>query len=119
MPLGYVPDVALSALYASALALVYPSVYEGFGLPPLEAMACGTPVIVSNRASLPEVVGSAGDLVEPDDVAGLTSAIVKLSEDGSYFARRSAQCLARANEFTWMRCATETLGVYRRVLQGR
>lgn len=115
-PLGYVTDEDLAALYASARVLVYPSLYEGFGLPPLEAMACATPVIVSNRSSLPEVVGSAGDLVAPDDPDGLRSILRRLSEDESYFALRSASGRARAAEFSWARCAAETAGVYRRVL---
>lgn len=116
-PLGYVSDDALAALYASALVLVYPSMYEGFGLPPLEAMACGTPVIASNRASLPEVVGDAGDLIEPDDVDGLRDAILRLSEGAQYFEQRSAACLARAASFSWARCARETVDVYRTVLR--
>jgi len=115
-PLGYVSDEDLAKLYASARVLVYPSLYEGFGLPPLEAMACATPVVVSNRSSLPEVVGSAGDLVAPDDPEGLRSVLLRLSEDESYFAMRSAGGLARAAEFSWARCAAETADVYRRVL---
>lgn len=115
-PLGYISDDALVALYASALALVYPSVYEGFGLPPLEAMACGTPVIASNRASLPEVVGDAGDLIEPDDVDGLRNAIFRLRESPPYFEERSAAGLARAATFSWARCASETVNVYRQAL---
>jgi alpha-1,3-rhamnosyl/mannosyltransferase len=115
-PVGYVDDEALAALCASARMLVYPSLYEGFGLPPLEAMACGTPVIASNVSSLPEVVGDAGIQVGPHDVAALRAAMAELSEDdGRWEALRSAG-LARAAGFSWARCARETLAVYRKVL---
>jgi alpha-1,3-rhamnosyl/mannosyltransferase len=115
-PLGYVDDADLPALYAGALALVYPSIYEGFGLPPLEAMACGTPVIVSNRSSLPEVVGDAGILVEPEDETAIASALERLRDDPAYRAERSQAGLARASMYSWDRTARETLAVYRRVL---
>lgn len=115
-PLGYVNDDSLASLYAGARALVYPSLYEGFGLPPLEAMASATPVVVSDRSSLPEVVGSAGDLVAPDDVEGLRTILQRLGEDEAHFAARAAAGLARAAQFSWARCAAETADVYRRVL---
>jgi alpha-1,3-rhamnosyl/mannosyltransferase len=115
-PVGYVDDETLAALCASARMLVYPSLYEGFGLPPLEAMACGTPVIASNVSSLPEVVGDAGVQVGPHDVEALRAAMVELAEDdGRWEALRSAG-LARAAGFSWARCARETLAVYRKVL---
>jgi alpha-1,3-rhamnosyl/mannosyltransferase len=114
--LGYVDDEELARLYASARMLIYPSLYEGFGLPPLEAMASGTPVITSNVSSLPEVVGDAGIQVDPYDVDALREAIRLLSEDdGRWEALRSAG-LARAAQFSWERCARETLAVYRKVL---
>lgn len=118
-PLGFTSDTDLAALYASAMVLVYPSLYEGFGLPPLEAMACGTPVIVSNRASLPEVVGDAGEMVEPTDTARLKELLLRLAEDADYWNARATRCLQRATEYSWDRCARETLAIYRRVLAGQ
>lgn len=115
-PLGFTTDKELAALYASALVLVYPSLYEGFGLPPLEAMACGTPVIVSNRATLPEVVGDAGELVEPTDDARLADLLRRLAEDHGHWRERADRCLVQAKKFSWQRCAVETLGIYRKVL---
>jgi alpha-1,3-rhamnosyl/mannosyltransferase len=115
-PLGFTSESDLAALYASAMVLVYPSLYEGFGLPPLEAMACGTPVIVSNRATLPEVVGEAGEMIEPTDAAGLTMRLQRLAEDPQHWRQRAELCLKRAGEFSWERCARETLAVYRKVL---
>src|SRR5262249_16620391 len=79
--LGYVPEAGLPALMNGALAFVYPSLYEGFGLPPLEAMACGVPVITSNRSSLPEVVGEAALLVDPDDRRELADAMARVASD--------------------------------------
>jgi alpha-1,3-rhamnosyl/mannosyltransferase len=116
-PLGYVLESDLPHIYAGALALVYPSLYEGFGLPPLEAMASGTPVIVSNRSSLPEVVGSAGILVEPDDHATIAEALQRLLDDHAYRARLVQAGLLRAAEYSWERSARETLTVYRHVLE--
>lgn len=113
--LGYVVHETLPQLYAGAAAFVYPSRYEGFGLPPLEAMAAGVPVITGNRTSLPEVVGDAGILVDPDDVDGFRAAIVRLLEDRRYAAELAARGVRRAGEFSWTRCADETLAVYARV----
>jgi alpha-1,3-rhamnosyl/mannosyltransferase len=115
-PLGFTSDSDLAALYAGAMVLVYPSLYEGFGLPPLEAMACGTPVIVSNRATLPEVVGDAGEMVEPTDAEGLTTLLQRLADDRAHWQQRAELCRQRASEFSWERCAQETLAVYRKVL---
>jgi len=115
-PLGFTSDSDLAALYAAAMVLVYPSLYEGFGLPPLEAMACGTPVIVSNRATLPEVVGDAGEMVEPTDVEGLTTLLQRLADDPAHWQQRAELCRQRASQFSWQRCALETLAVYRKVL---
>jgi alpha-1,3-rhamnosyl/mannosyltransferase len=111
--LGYVSAEALVALYGGARLLVYPSLYEGFGLPPLEAMACGTPVVVSNRASLPEVVGEAGTQVDAHDVAAIADAMARLVEDASHWRRMREAGLARARQFTWRRCAEATLDAYR------
>ncbi|MGB9195259.1 MAG: glycosyltransferase family 1 protein [Azonexus sp.] len=116
--LGYVPDEALPALYSGARVFVYPSLYEGFGLPPLEAMACGAPVIVSNRSSLPEVVGDAGLQVDALDVDGLAEAMNRLIGDDVLCAALRQRGMERAKGFSWRRCAEETLAVYRRVVNG-
>ena len=115
-PLGYTSDEALAALYAGAMVLVYPSLYEGFGLPPLEAMASGTPVIVSNRSTLPEVVGQAGVIIDAFDDAGLREALLRFDQDPRYWQERANASLAQAFGFSWKRCAEQTLGVYRKVL---
>ena len=116
--LGYVPDEALPALYSGARVFVYPSLYEGFGLPPLEAMACGAPVIVSNRSSLPEVVGDAGLQVDALDVDGLAEAMSQVIEDDALHTALQQRGIERAKDFSWRRCAEETLAVYRRVVTG-
>lgn len=103
--LGFVPQEDLPALYNLALALVYPSLYEGFGLPPLEAMACGTPVLTSSVSSLPEVVGEAAVLVDPADVSSIREGLRRLLEDGELRTRLREQGLARAREFTWEKAA--------------
>ena len=110
--LGYVPDADLSALYGGALCFAYMSFYEGFGLPPLEAMQCGVPVITSNASSLPEVVGDAGICLEPTDVAGLADAIWRLHESAELHASMAARSLARARMFSWRRCLDATLAAY-------
>jgi len=91
--------------------------YEGFGLPPLEAMACGTPVVASDASSLPEVVGEAGIMVEPRDVRGLAEAMGRALTDKHLRAELRAKGLERAKRFTWERAARETLEVYREVLR--
>ncbi len=113
--LGGVPNEELVYLYNAAKLFVLPSFYEGFGLPPLEAMACGTPVIVSNVSSLPEVVGDAGILVEPEDVEGLTVAMWRVLSDETLRREMRDKGLARAATFSWERAARETLAVYRQV----
>jgi alpha-1,3-rhamnosyl/mannosyltransferase len=114
--LGHVSDDPLPALYAGAAMLSYPSIYEGFGLPPLEAMASGVPVAVSNRASLPEVVGDAGILLEPHDVDGLTSVMLRIVEDGQFANDLMMRGLERAKGFTWQQCASLTMQSWKRVL---
>jgi glycosyltransferase involved in cell wall biosynthesis len=114
--LGAVTEECLIALYRAATALVYPSRYEGFGLPVLEAMACGTPVIASRAASIPEVLGDAGILLDPDDVSGWATAIAGVLRDEAWRARLRAGGLARAAAFTWARTARLTLEAYRRAL---
>jgi len=115
--LGPVGEDLLLSLYRCATALVYPSLYEGFGLPALEAMACGTPVIASRAASLPEVVGDAGMLLEPYDVSAWTDAIVRIVNDDDRRADLRARGLARARGFTWTRTARLTLEAYRRAAE--
>jgi glycosyltransferase involved in cell wall biosynthesis len=115
--LGPVREECLISLYREAAALVYPSRYEGFGLPVLEAMACGTPVIASRAASIPEVLGDAGVLLDPDDVSGWAQAIAGMINDVDLRAKLRAAGLARATEFTWARTARLTLDAYRRVVE--
>jgi alpha-1,3-rhamnosyl/mannosyltransferase len=98
---GYVADEQREQLYSGARLLVLPSLDEGFGLPALEAMSAGVPVVASNRGSLPEVVGSAGVLVDPDDVAALSTALERLAFDDAAAAEAGAAGLARARTFTW------------------
>ena len=111
--LGFVDDTELAHLYSGARMHVYPSLYEGFGLPPLEAMTSGTPVIVSNASSLPEVVGNAGFTVDSADVDGLKESMLQLIEDEALWNEFRRRSLERAAMFSWERCATETLAVYR------
>lgn len=112
--LGYLPREELASITAGAIAMVYPSLYEGFGLPPLEAMACGVPAIVSNVSSLPEVVGDTGIMVDPHDVEGVANAMGRIIEDGALRSRLSEMALARSRQFSWDRCVEQTLDVYRR-----
>ena len=111
-PLGYVPEALRPTLLGGARAFLYPSLYEGFGLPPLEAMACGTPVVTSDVSSLPEVVGDAALLIDPLDVDGLAGAIRRLWDDEALRRDLRARGLARAQEFTWERTARLTLEAY-------
>ncbi len=109
---GYVADDDLAPLYSGARAFVYPSLYEGFGLPPLEAMQCGTPVVTSNTSSLPEVVGEAGIMVAPRDEDALCQGILDLCLNDSLRAELAARALGRAGEFSWERCTAQTLDAY-------
>ncbi|MBI4759200.1 MAG: glycosyltransferase family 4 protein [Chloroflexi bacterium] len=113
--LGLVPEADLPALYRGAELFVYPSFYEGFGLPPLEAMACGTPVVTSNTSSLSEVVGDAGLMVAPTDAAGLATAIQSIISDEGLRTTLRARGLERAKQFTWQKTAQATLQVYQQV----
>ncbi len=114
---GYVDGVDLPVIYSLAEVFVYPTFYEGFGLPVLEAMACGTPVISSAVSSVPEIAGDAGVLLSPDDDQGLAQALERLLSDDSERAWRSARGLELAGAFTWERTARLTWQVYQRVLQ--
>jgi glycosyltransferase involved in cell wall biosynthesis len=113
--LGPIPDADLPALYAAADAFVFPSLFEGFGLPVLEAMACGTPVICSNVSSLPEIAGDAALLFDPADVSAIADALIRSVSDAGLSAELAQRGLARVAAFTWERTAAETLAIYRQV----
>ena len=112
---GYVPAEDLPVIYNLAEFFVFPSIYEGFGLPVVEAMACGTPVITSNTSSLDEIAAAAALTVDPYDVDAVTSAIVRLASDSSVRHELSHRGLARAREFSWSRSAKEMLALYGRL----
>lgn len=112
----FIEEVDKPALYRAALGLCFPSTYEGFGLTPLEAMACGTPVIVSNATSLPEVVGDAGWLLEPEDVQAWADSMLALVQSGQVRAELSRRGAERAGKFSWQAAADRTAAVYREVL---
>ena len=116
---GYVAETDLRALYTGALCFVYPSYFEGFGLPPLEAMQCGTPVIAGNRTSLPEVVHDAGLLVDPFDKDALASAIARMIDDANLRARLRIKGMERARHFSWRETARLTLRAYQQAIGGR
>jgi glycosyltransferase involved in cell wall biosynthesis len=115
--LGYVPPEALPAIYAGARLFVYPSLYEGFGLPVLEAMASGIPVVTSGLASLPEVAGDAGVLVDPHDRDALRDAMLRMIEDETHAQLHAEFGLKQAAKFTWRDCALKTLAVYRKAIE--
>lgn len=115
---GYVPQSDLPALYSGSICFVYPSYFEGFGLPPLEAMKCGTPVIAGNRTSLPEVVGDAGILVDPFDVNAIAAAIERLVDDPDLRQQLSVKGVARSRLFDWNETARRTLNIYEQVVGG-
>ncbi|EMA39648.1 group 1 glycosyl transferase [Halococcus morrhuae DSM 1307] len=114
--LGRVDDETLATLYEHATVFVYPSLYEGFGLPPLEAMAHGTPVIASDRTSIPEVVGDAGVYIDPTNKSDLTDALERVLTSDSLRNHLREQGRQRYKEFSWNRTARETLTVYERIL---
>ena len=116
---GYVPEKDLPALYTNALCFVYPSYYEGFGLPPLEAMQCGAPVIAGDRTSLPEVVGDAGLLIDPFDERALAVALARVIDDEKLRRELRAKGLERARIFNWRETARQTLQAYQRAIGGR
>jgi glycosyltransferase involved in cell wall biosynthesis len=110
---GFVPERDLPALMSSAALFVYPSLYEGFGLPVLEAMACGAPVITSNRSSLPEVVGDAGLLVDPENESALAEALIVILSNEARRQKMSRRGISQAARFSWEEAARKTLKVYR------
>jgi glycosyltransferase involved in cell wall biosynthesis len=116
---GYVSDDDLCALYSTCRAFIYPSIYEGFGLPPLEAMACGAPVISSSIPSITEVLGDAALLVAPTDAEALTKSIIALWENKEERQRLSEAGPARAAEFSWEGTARQTREVYEAALGGK
>jgi glycosyltransferase involved in cell wall biosynthesis len=109
---GFVDRVMLRDLYRGAMVFVYPSLYEGFGLPPLEAMACGTPVVCSNTSSLPEVVGDAALTVDPTNVESIAAALLAVSTDVELRHELSDLGLRRAAGFRWERTPLETIAAY-------
>ncbi|MGH9900326.1 MAG: glycosyltransferase family 4 protein [Pyrinomonadaceae bacterium] len=116
---GYVSEGDLPALYTGAKCFVYPSYFEGFGLPPLEAMQCGTPVVTGDRTSLPEVVGDAGLMVDPFDIGAIAGAVERLLDSPALRAELRAKGLARAKIFSWRENARLTLAAYERATGGR
>ena len=116
--LGFVDNDALPMLYRAASVFVYPSLFEGFGFPPLEAMACGCPVLCSTRGALGEVVGDAAATVNPEDVPALQAQLAALAAGGELRATLRAAGLARARRFDWQRTASKTLDVYAAALAG-
>ncbi len=116
--IGWVDEELKPALYAGAEALLWPSLYEGFGLPPLEALSCGTPVIVSDRGSLPEVADGGGLCVDPEDTGALAAAMERILRDGALHARLRRAGLQHAQQFAWPDTARQTQEVYRAVAAG-
>jgi glycosyltransferase involved in cell wall biosynthesis len=112
---GFVDEGDEPALYRGATSFIFPSRYEGFGLPPLEALACGTPVVGSAVSSIPEIVGDAGVLLPLYDVAGMANALIQLATDADFRAELSRRALIQAAHFSWLRAARETLAAYQDV----
>jgi glycosyltransferase involved in cell wall biosynthesis len=113
---GFADDADLPALYSQALITALPSLYEGFGIPVLESMACGTPVLTSNVSSLPEVAGDTGIMVNPSDQDAITGALERLITDAALRADLSRRGLERAKTFTWDAAAQQLASVYRSML---
>lgn len=116
--IGYIQDEQLLALYRHAACFIFPSLYEGFGLPPLEAMACGCPVVVSNVASLPEVCGDAALYCNPYDPQDIADKIRRIVTDQDLREQLRQKGFERVKQFSWERCAEETIKVIQEVLEG-
>ncbi|TFG71619.1 MAG: glycosyltransferase family 1 protein [Anaerolineales bacterium] len=114
--LGFVPESAKPALYRGARLFIFPSEYEGFGYPPLEALACGTPVVGSHTASMPEIVGDAGVLLAPSDTEGLAGAMIHILTDDGYHAELRHRAINQAAKFSWQRTAVLTFDAYHQAL---
>ncbi len=117
--LGYVTPEELAAWYARAMVFAFPSLDEGFGMPVLEAMAAGAPVMTSSRSALPEVAGEAALLADPEDTGALVDALQRLTEDEDLRTRLSRLGVERARLFTWEKAVNETWDVYRHLLAGK
>jgi len=115
-PLGFLPEEELPLAYAGAKAFVYPSLYEGFGLPLLESMGCGVPVITSNISSMPEVAGDAGLYVDPHSIDSIRSAMEQMADQESLYEQMKLKALENSRQFTWEKTALQTESVYRSVL---
>ena len=113
--LGYVDDEELAWLYNNCFSFVYPSLYEGFGLPVLEAMTCGAAVITSNTTSLPEVAGDAAHYINPFDEQDMSRAFKKIAEDADYRKELKGKAARQAQKFSWGKTAREVLDIYRQV----
>jgi len=109
---GYIPDAHLPAIYNGARALVYPSMYEGFGLPPVEMMACGGAVITSTAGALEEMFGGQAHLVDAEDTDGWREALLRVTTDDDWWTTLRHGSLERASRYTWARCAADTMRVY-------
>ncbi|MBE0428415.1 MAG: glycosyltransferase family 4 protein [Thermoleophilia bacterium] len=116
---GYISDTDMPALISAAEILFFPSLYEGFGLPPLEAMACGTPVVTSNTTSIPEMVGDAAVMVDPADVAGMAAALEMVLNSEDLRAELVKKGFERATRFSWASTAEETKKIYKKVVDGK
>jgi glycosyltransferase involved in cell wall biosynthesis len=114
--LGQIPVEEMPAIYGAADVCIYPSLYEGFGFPPLEAMAAGTAVVASNASCLPEILGDAALLIDPSDVRGFTAAVESVLSDATVRARLIEAGREHVADFTWERCAAQTVALYREVL---
>lgn len=114
---GYVDDEDMPYLYRGAEVFCYPSLYEGFGLPPLEAMSCGTPVVVSNTSSLPEVVGDAGIYIDPYDIESIANGIIRVLNDSTLRQDLKNRGLKQCEKFSWERAASQVIEVYREILE--